>query len=77
MPKNTLALLDEAINRESYEYLEATAPHILEALEEAVAKGNPPERIRRYVLAKIGPDRMPLALRLEQAARHLVREMER
>lgn len=66
-----LEKLGRALDEQSSMWLEETYPTIAEAVAEAVEQGARPEKIKRYVLGHIG--RLELALRCEQAARHLWR----
>lgn len=61
--------LQRALDQESYEWLAANAPAILEALEAEVLKGRTPEQVHLYVLGEYA--RPELAQRLRQAARHI------
>ena len=66
-------LLDAAIDAESYQWLEVSAPGLATAVSVAIEQGMTPREIRFYVGRKVGPDRQSLALRCEQAARHMER----
>jgi len=63
--------LQQALDAESHEWLAGNAPLILSALEREVAGGKTPEQIKLFVLRQTG--RFEIALRCEQAARHLER----
>jgi hypothetical protein len=62
--------LQQALDAESYEWLAGYAPVILGALEREVAGGRTPEQIKLFVLRQTG--RFEIALRCEQAARHVL-----
>jgi hypothetical protein len=73
MPINwDLTQVGAVLDRIGLEWLEITHPELAMAIDEAVGRGVTPERIRRFVLAQVG--RVELALRCEQAARHLSRD---
>ena len=63
---NTVA----ALERGSYEWLEANHPDILHAIERDIAKGATPELLYRAAINETGTDRQ-IALRIRQAARHV------
>lgn len=65
----TMDRLGKALDRESYEWLASHAPDILEAVEAEVNAGRTPEQIRIFVIRRTG--RGEIALRVEQAARHV------
>ena len=67
-----LESLSAAIDADGYEWLLSNAPTYVEAIERAVEAGKTPEFIRAYVAVRVGPDRQALALRCEQAARHII-----
>lgn len=62
--------LQQALDAESYEWLAGNSPVVLAALEREVAGGKLPEQIKLFVLKQTG--RIEIALRCEQAARHLL-----
>jgi hypothetical protein len=64
--------LQHAINFESYEYLESYNPYLLDAVEVAVSRGMTPAEIGKSMRRMVGSDRLPIALRCEQAAAHVV-----
>lgn len=70
-----MKLLDEAIERDAYNWFlgHQTGLDYLNAITQATADGRSPEEIRYYIAARVGPDRAGLALRAEQAARHILR----
>lgn len=73
MSKNkTFPTLEEAINEESYNWVSENYPALAKALEEEVKAGGKPEDIRRFIVAQT--QREALALRLEQAAKHLKKQ---
>jgi hypothetical protein len=65
------AALGAALDRMSYDYLATNAPDLLLAIEEELDAGISPEGVRFFVQRRVGPDREGLALRCEQAARHM------
>jgi len=66
----TMLTLRDALDKESYEWMSGAVPEVLDALEREVAGGRTPEQVKLFVLKHTG--RLELALRCEQAARHLV-----
>ena len=66
-----LAEIDRELDGIGYEWLGDTHPRLLQAIEREVARGADPQHIRRRVLDRT--DRRELALRCEQAARHVQR----
>jgi hypothetical protein len=66
-------MLQQAIDAESYEWLTGNQPIILSAIEREIACGRTPAQIRLFVLRKTG--RFEIAMRCEQVARHILREM--
>lgn len=62
--------LQAALDSESYEWLAANSPIILEAVEREVANKRTPEQIRLFVLRHTS--RIEIALRCEQVARHIL-----
>ena len=69
-----LQQLEDALDLQSYEWLLAQEPDIAAAVEVGIARGATPEQIRRFAVRKTG--RLELALRLEQAARYLLKLRE-
>jgi hypothetical protein len=65
--------LEQVIDQDGYLWLAVNAPAYLTAIQNALTKGETPETIRTYVSQRVGPERQGLALRCEQAARHLQR----
>lgn len=65
----TMPALQAAIDEESFEFVMEHFPALGEAVAAEVSKGALPEEIGRFV-ARL-TNRPALALRLEQAARHL------
>lgn len=63
--------LQVTIDQDAYEYLGDHANEYLAAVEQCLGNGMTPEEIRRYFMRQAGPDRLALAYRLEQAARHI------
>ncbi len=70
-----LAPLQEAIDADAYSFLEQNAPGYLVAIDKVLAQGVTPAQVRWFVSAGVGADRQGLALRCEQAARHIQRRM--
>ena len=62
--------LQQALDAESYEWLAANSPIILQAVEREVTGGRTPDQIRLFVLLHTG--RMEIAMRCEQVARHVM-----
>ena len=65
----TLARLGAELDKESYEWLAAQHPNILDAIEAEVAAGRAPQDVRLFVLRQTG--RIEIAMRCEQAARYV------
>lgn len=66
--------LIQAIDADAYGWLESNAPEYLEAIESDLEAGKTPAELRRLASVHLGPDRIGLALRIEQAARHVARK---
>ena len=64
--------LDAAIDAESWQWLKDAAPAYADAVAAEVKRGHAPGDIRQRFMRLT--QRPALALRLEQAARHLARE---
>lgn len=64
--------LDAAIDQESYQWLLDNAPVYADAVALEVKRGHKPPEIRQRFMRQT--QRAALALRLEQAARHLAKE---
>lgn len=62
-----------ALDRMSFEWLSVNAPDLVVAIEQEVDAGTDPDAIRFLVQRHVGPDREGLALRCQQAARHMRR----
>jgi len=62
--------LQVALDAESYEWLTGNQPEVLSALEREVSGGATPDQIKLFVLRHTG--RFELAMRCEQAARHVL-----
>ena len=60
-----------ALDRISYEWLATQFPDLVTAIEQDMARGATPAAIKFLVSRHVGPDRDGLALRCEQAARHM------
>ena len=71
MPIKTieLELLGQALDAESWDWLETHHPNLADAIQAEMKRGADPGAIYRFVMART--DRRELALRLEQAARWL------
>ena len=67
-PKD-LARIGAALDEISFAWLSDNRPTLAEAIEIEVERGATPVQIRRFVMSKT--QRIELALRCEQAARHL------
>lgn len=61
--------LGRALDKVSYEWLTEAYPELVEAIEAEVAQGATPTQVKRFVLGHT--QRVELALRCEQAARHI------
>ncbi len=66
--------LDAAIDAEAWQWLQETAPVYADAVALEVQRGHTPDDIRQRFMRLT--QRQPLALRLEQAARHLRRQRQ-
>lgn len=66
-----MAEIEAAIDAESADWLEEANRALYDAIVAGVRRGATPVQIRRFVMYRCG--REALALRCEQAARHLVR----
>ena len=66
--------LDAAIDAESWQWLQDAAPGYADAIAAEVRRGHAPGDIRQRFMRLT--QRPALALRLEQAARHLRRQRE-
>lgn len=69
MSKTDLPEIGRALDQISWQWLNDYHPPLAEAIEMEVERGAQPLQVRRFVMAKT--DRLELALRCEQAARHL------
>lgn len=67
--KLTMTRLGAELDKESYEWLAAVHPEILDAVEAEVSAGAKPADLRLFVIRQTG--RPDLANRVEQAARHI------
>jgi hypothetical protein len=63
--------LTEALDAMSYQWLSAQVPELVMAIEAELTGGRSPYQIRLLAQRHVGPDRDGLALRREQAARHM------
>lgn len=71
MTKPPASPLHLAIDFDAYEWMTSQAPHYLLAIEKELKLGRTPAEIRYIVSSRVGPDRIGLAMRCEQAARHI------
>lgn len=65
-----LPAIAAAVDNESWEWLYDNLPELAEGVKTEVGRGATPEQVRVFVLHRT--ERRELALRCEQAARHLV-----
>jgi len=65
-----LPAVGQALDSQSWEWLSDTLPVLSEAIKTEIGRGATPEQVRMFVLHRT--ERRELALRCEQAARHLV-----
>lgn len=70
--KAQLTDLQRALDAQSYEWLAENMPDVFKALETEVNNGASPEEAKLFVLNNYA--RPELALRIEQAARHMSRK---
>lgn len=68
-----LTRLGEALDRESWLWLQDNDMEIATAVEVEVAQGATAEQIRRFVVSHVGADRSALATRCQSAARYLAK----
>ncbi len=68
---SNLEKLGWAIDAQSHEWLAVHLNDVLTGVEDALKQGEAPHEIKRFVLIQTG--RIELALRCEQAARHIKR----
>lgn len=61
-----------ALDKYSHEWLSSNYPDLVTAIEIDMTRGATPQGIRFLVQQRVGPDRESLALRCEQAARHMM-----
>ena len=73
-PKLTMPRLGAELDKESYLWLAANHPNILDAIEAEVAAGKTPQDVRLFVLRQTG--RIEIAMRCEQAARWVASQGE-
>ena len=73
MANNRRSPILEAIDAESYDYLETAFPDLLIAIETEVKAGKTPEKVMKLVLQAVGQDRLALAYRCQQAAHHITK----
>lgn len=67
--KLTMPRLGAELDKESYLWLAANHPNILEAIEAEVGTGRTPQDVRLFVTRQTG--RLEIAMRCEQAARYV------
>lgn len=72
--KLTMPRLGAELDKESYLWLAAQHPNILDAIEAEVSAGRAPQDVRLFVLRQTG--RIEIALRCEQAARYVAAQTE-
>ena len=63
-----------AIDADSWFWLDRNAPMLARAVIAEVKRGRTPEQIYHFVRDRVGLHREPVAMRCEQAARHLIAE---
>lgn len=68
--KTELIAIDQALDAISWDWLSTTHPLLAEAVQTDTRRGAEPDQILRFVMKKT--ERLELALRCQQAARHLV-----
>ena len=73
MSANPITTVLDAI---AYEWLATNYPQLVKAIDTELNRGITPGDVRFVVQRHGGPDRDDLALRCEQAARHLMRQRE-
>ena len=67
--------IGEALDEISWDWLEELYPGLAEAIEGEMGRGASPAEVKRFVMGRTY--RTELALRCEQAARHVVAGMEK
>lgn len=67
--KNVMPRLGAVLDKESYSWMAANHPEVLDAIEAEVAAGRSPQDVRLFVLRQTG--RIEIALRCEQSARYV------
>lgn len=73
MPEPTPLTIEEALWSESYAWLEANAPKLLDAVQHAVTvEQQSPREVFLRVLRTAGQERIALATRCQQAALYLL-----
>lgn len=72
MAKDAMLDLSKELDAISYDWMVGQHPELLDAIERAVTQGIGDVEIKRAVYRQTG--RIELALRCQQAARHVVRE---
>lgn len=70
---NKLAPLQHVVDLDAYNWLSQHAPYYIDAISTCLNDGVPPDSIRRYLSAQVGTERQAIAIRAEQAARHIMR----
>lgn len=68
---DSLIELSKALDQDSYTWLETHSPEILYGIEQGIRDGAEPSDVFRWVMT--WTDRRELALRCQQAARHVQR----
>lgn len=75
MTTGKLKPLQPAIDFDGYNWMSTYAPFYVDPIKECLKLGATPEEIKRDISAQVGPDRQGIAIRAEQCARHLARQM--
>lgn len=73
--KTELPALESAINAESWDWLCDNLPVLAQALQKEIENGASPEDVRFFIMKQT--QREALAMRLEQAAKHLTAKKAR
>lgn len=66
--------LDAAIDHQSFQWLRDESTELLAAIEKEITGGVTPDQIKRHIMQRT--QRPAIALRCEQAARHIARARE-
>ncbi|MEM7133443.1 MAG: hypothetical protein AAF702_44515 [Chloroflexota bacterium] len=65
------APLRDVVDLDAYQWLQSHAPYYISAIQSSLSQGASPADIRQFISINVGTDRQGLALRCEQAARHI------